>query len=312
MKWILIILVIIFVVLLAISYFLVKLSFTRPTKENNDGDIGGEGKESWLMYINANEEGRKWLEENKETKELSINSFDGTKLKAIYLNQETNKTIICVHGYMAKGGMWDYGASIKFLSSTGYNLLIVDDRSHGKSDGKYIGFGVLDSKDINEWAKFLVKEYKQETIVLYGISMGAATVLNVPSCDYPSQIKGIVADCGFASGYEEVSYQIKVMYHLPAFPLIPLSDMWLKLLAKYSLKEKEAYKSISKFKGKLLLIHGDRDLFVRTQDVYKIYENANCDKDLLVVNGASHAKSYLLDKETYEKKFKELLNKVDA
>lgn len=311
MKWILIVLLIIIILLLTISYVLVKLSFTRPTKESEDGDIGGESRDSWLMYVKANEEGRNWLKNNKETKELSINSFDGTKLKAIYVDQNTNKTIICVHGYMAKGGMWDYGASIKFLISTGYNILIVDDRSHGKSDGKYIGFGVLDSKDINEWAKYLVNEYKQDTIVLYGISMGAATVLNVPSNDYPKQIKGIVADCGFASGYEEVSYQIKVMYHLPAWPLIPLADMWLKLLAKYSLKDKEAYKSISNFNGHLLLIHGDRDLFVKTEDIYKIEKNVKCDYDLLIVNGASHAKSYLLDKENYEKKFLELLKKID-
>lgn len=312
MKWILIIVVILIVVLLAISYVLVKLSFTRPTKENDDGDIGGEGKDSWLMYVKANEDGRNWLKENKEVDNLEIESFDKTKLRAIYVNQNTNKTIICVHGYMAKGGMWDYGASIKFLVSTGYNLLIVDDRSHGKSDGKYIGFGVLDSKDVTKWAEYLVKELKQETIVLYGISMGAATVLNVPSCNPPKEIKGIVADCGFASGYDEVSYQIKEMYHLPAFPLIPLANMWLKLLAHYSLKEKEAYLSIKNFKGKLLLVHGDKDLFVKTEDVYRINKNASCDKDLLVVSGASHAKSYLLDKENYEKKFMELLKKIDG
>lgn len=297
-----IILLIILIILLLIAYILIKLSFIRDDKLDTTP--------AWKEYIDANQKGREFIYSLKH-KDLYIQSFDNLKLHALFVpNAKQDKTIICVHGYKAKDGLYDFGQSAKFLYSTGYNLLFVDDRSHGLSHGKYIGFGVLDSKDVNSWVNYLTSEYKQEKIVLYGMSMGAASVLNA-SAIVNDSVKGIVADCGFASGLDEVKYQIKQMYHLPSFPLVPLANLELKLLAKYSLKEKEAYKSIREYKGKLLIIHGSNDNFVCTKDAYKIYENANCDKNILIVEGASHAKSYLKDSNKYEEAFMRLLNEID-
>ncbi len=299
---ILLFLLIILIILNIIAYILIRLSFLRcDTNDENP---------SWKEYIDANQVGRQFIY-TKERKDLYIKSFDGLTLHGLFIpNTKTNKTILCVHGYKAKDGLIDFGMSAKFLYQTGYNLLIVDDRAHGKSDGKYIGFGVLDCKDVASWTNLLINEYKQETIILYGMSMGSATVLNASSLIDHNIVKGIVADCGFASGYDEVSYQIKQMYHLPSFPLVAIANLQLKLLAHYSLKEKQAYISIKEYKGKLLIIHGGSDHFVCTKDAYKIYENANCSKKLLIIDGASHAKSYLKDTKKYEKAFIELLNSI--
>lgn len=300
MKW-LIILISITLILFLIAYILIKLSLTRDDKLDESPN--------WKEYIDANQKGREYVNQLKH-EDIYINSFDNLKLHGLFVPNNTNKTIICVHGYKAKDGLYDFGMSAKFLYSTGFNLLIVDDRAHGKSKGKYIGFGVLDSKDINSWVDYLIKERKQKIIVLYGMSMGAASVLNA-SAIVNERVQAIVADCGFASGYDEVAYQIKKMYHLPSFPLVPMANILLKLLAHYTLDEKEAYKSIKKYKGNLLIIHGGNDHFVCTKDAYKIYDNASCLKKLLIIEGASHAKSYLKDEKKYEEAFKELLDEID-
>ena len=294
-------------VIIIICLFLIKETFVRNDKLDTTP--------AWYEYINANQKGREYIY-SLNPEDLYINSFDNLKLHALFINNNTNKTIICVHGYKAKDGLYDFGMSAKFLNSLGYNLLFVDNRAHGLSQGKYIGFGVLDSIDVNSWVDYLVTNMKQETIILYGMSMGAATVLNTdssPSDSSPdsSPVKAIIADCGFASGYDEVAYQIKKMYHLPSFPLVPISNILLKLLAKYSLKDKEAYKSIKNYKNNLLIIHGSRDHFVPTSDAYKIFENATCKKKLLIIKDASHAKSYLKDTELYEQTIKEFLNEID-
>lgn len=294
-------------VIIAICLFLIKETFVRNDKLDTTP--------AWYEYINANQEGREYIY-SLNPEDLYINSFDNLKLHALFINSNTNKTIICVHGYKAKDGLYDFGMSAKFLNSLGYNLLFVDNRAHGLSQGKYIGFGVLDSIDVNSWVDYLVANMNQETIILYGMSMGAATVLNTdssPSDSSPcsSPVKAIIADCGFASGYDEVAYQIKKMYHLPSFPLVPISNILLKLLAKYSLKDKEAYKSIKNYKNNLLIIHGSRDHFVPTSDAYKIFDNATCHKKILIVPGASHAKSYLKDTELYEQTIKEFLDEID-
>ena len=285
-------------VIIAICLFLIKETFVRNDKLDTTP--------AWYEYINANQEGREYIY-SLNPEDLYINSFDNLKLHALFINNNTNKTIICVHGYKAKDGLYDFGMSAKFLNSLGYNLLFVDNRAHGLSQGKYIGFGVLDSIDVNSWVDYLVANMNQETIILYGMSMGAATVMNAQN----NKVKAIIADCGFASGYDEVAYQIKKMYHLPSFPLVPISNILLKLLAKYSLKDKEAYKSIKNYKNNLLIIHGSRDHFVPTSDAYKIFDNATCHKKILIVPGASHAKSYLKDTELYEQTIKEFLDEID-
>ncbi len=294
-------------VIIIICLFLIKETFVRNDKLDTTP--------AWYEYINANQEGREYIY-SLNPEDLYINSFDNLKLHALFINNNTNKTIICVHGYKAKDGLYDFGMSAKFLNSLGYNLLFVDNRAHGLSQGKYIGFGVLDSIDVNSWVDYLVTNMNQETIILYGMSMGAATVLNTdssPSDSSPnsSPVKAIIADCGFASGYDEVAYQIKKMYHLPSFPLVPISNILLKLLAKYSLKDKKAYKSIKNYKNNLLIIHGSRDHFVPTSDAYKIFENATCKKKLLIIKDASHAKSYLKDTKLYEKTVREFLDEID-
>lgn len=290
-------------VIIIICLFLIKETFVRNDKLDTTP--------AWYEYINANQEGREYIY-SLNPEDLYINSFDNLKLHALFINNNTNKTIICVHGYKAKDGLYDFGMSARFLNSLGYNLLFVDNRAHGLSQGKYIGFGVLDSIDVNSWVDYLVTNMKQETIILYGMSMGAATVLNTDSSPSDSsQVKAIIADCGFASGYDEVAYQIKKMYHLPSFPLVPISNILLKLLAKYSLKDKKAYKSIKNYKNNLLIIHGSRDHFVPTSDAYKIFENATCKKKLLIIKDASHAKSYLKDTKLYEKTVREFLDEID-
>ena len=289
-------------VIIIICLFLIKETFVRNDKLDTTP--------VWYEYINANQEGREYIY-SLNPEDLYINSFDNLKLHALFINNNTNKTIICVHGYKAKDGLYDFGMSAKFLNSLGYNLLFVDNRAHGLSQGKYIGFGVLDSIDVNSWVDYLVTNMNQETIILYGMSMGAATVLNTDSSPDSSPVKAIIADCGFASGYDEVAYQIKKMYHLPSFPLVPISNILLKLLAKYSLKDKEAYKSIKNYKNNLLIIHGSKDHFVPTSDAYKIFDNATCKKKLLIIKDASHAKSYLKDTKLYEKTVREFLDEID-
>ncbi len=285
-------------VIIIICLFLIKETFVRNDKLDTTP--------AWYEYINANQEGREYIY-SLNPKDLYINSFDNLKLHGLFINNNTNKTIVCVHGYKAKDGLYDFGMSAKFLNSLGYNLLFVDNRAHGLSQGKYIGFGVLDSIDVNSWIDYLVTNMNQETIILYGMSMGGATVMNAQN----NKAKAIIADCGFASGYDEVAYQIKKMHHLPSFPLVPISNILLKLLAKYSLKDKEAYKSIKNYHNNLLIIHGGKDHFVPTGDAYKIFDNATCHKKILIVPGASHAKSYLKDSKLYEQTIKEFLDEID-
>ena len=311
MKFLLFLLALIIIAIFIVSYAIYDNIFVRQ-EDNGLLDTGPSA--SAEAFNKANEEGRNWLKENKETVTLEIGSFDGLKLRGLFIegNRFKDKTIVCVHGYLTKNGLYDFGMSVRYLCSTGRNVLIVDDRAHGSSEGKYIGFSVLDAYDVVSWCKYLTDKMDQKTIVLYGISMGAATVLNAAGDEeMVSALKGVVSDCAYADGFKELSYQIKKRYHLPAFPFMYLTDMYLRHFADYSLKDKDPIRSIKNFKGALLLIHGNKDFLVPSSDVYALYDAADCDKDILVVDGASHGKSYITAKPIYESRFNELLEKAD-
>ena len=126
----------------------------------------------------------------------------------------------------------------------------------------------------------------------------------------PPQVKGIVSDCAFTSPKEVFTHVLNSMYHLPAFPIIPLADYFNKKKAGYGMDECNAAEEIKKIKIPVWMIHGDADFFVPTEMCNRIYENCPGKKKLLIVEGASHAESYYKDPKTYEEALDWLIKEV--
>ena len=131
--------------------------------------------------------------------------------------------------------------------------------------------------------------------------MGGATVLMASGLDLPKQVKGIISDCGFTSPKYVFTHVLHSMYHMPAFPIIPVADYINKKKAGYGMDECNAAREVRKAKVPILFIHGDADFFVPCSMCDEIYENCASPKDKLIVKGASHAESYYKDPDTYEK-----------
>lgn len=235
-------------------------------------------------------------------KDVFITSKDGLRLHATYFPKEgSNKVVICFHGYTSEG-MKDYIGLSDYYRRNNFGMLLVDERAHGQSEGKYIGFGCLDRIDALCWIDWILQECgKQVQILLHGDSMGGATVLMTSGLDLPSQVKGIISDCGFTSPKEVFTHVLHTMYHLPAFPIIQIADWINRKKAGYGMDECNAAREVRKAKVPILLIHGDADSFVPSSMCEKIYENCASSKQKLIVKGASHAESYYKDMEAYEK-----------
>jgi len=228
-------------------------------------------------------------------------SEDGLKLHATWFpNGERKKIVICFHGYTSEG-MKDYIGLSGYYLQKGYSMLLVDERAHGKSEGTYIGFGCLDRKDALKWIDRVLEECGEDIeILLHGTSMGGATVLMTSSLDLPYQVKGIVSDCAFTSPKEVFTHVLRNMIHLPAFPLIQLSDVFNQKLAGYGLDECNAAREVKKAKVPILFIHGSKDTFVPCNMCEILYENCISFKQKLIVDGAAHAECYYKDTKAYE------------
>ena len=144
-------------------------------------------------------------------------------------------------------------------------------------------------------------------IALHGLSMGAATVMMVSGETLPSQVKAIIEDCGYTSASDQLAYQLKRMYNLPVFPLLPATSVVTQIKAGYSLYEASALKQIEKNTRPILFIHGDEDRFVPTGMVWELYEACTSEKELYLVKGAGHGHAYGTDRDTYIQKVGDFL-----
>lgn len=236
---------------------------------------------------------------------------DNLTLKAWYVPAETktNKTVIVVHGFNAKKEeMSAYGMLFHKL---GYNVLMPDNRGHGESQGKLIGYGVTDSRDVVKWTDKLIDNNPQSEITYFGISMGGATVMMASGKELPKNVKNIIEDCGYSSVWDELKFQAKDMYHLPAFPILYEVSAISKLRAgfTYGSPEASSVDALSRNKLPVLFIHGGDDDFVPTAMVNDNYAATKGPKELWIVKGAKHAQSLKVDKAGYYAKVKAFLEK---
>lgn len=283
----------------------------------------------WSKYFPIMEE-RKAFMMAQPHDDVYITSFDGLKLHATYFpaintavsekneNQENSenqnlnvkKVVICFHGYTGEG-LSNHTAISDYFLKKGYAMLLPDARAHGESEGEYIGFGCLDRQDALGWVNWVIKECGEDVkIMLYGTSMGGATVLMTSGLELPANVKGIVSDCGFTSPKEVFTHVLNSMYHLPAFPAIQGADLINKKCAGYGMDECNAKREVQKAKVPILFIHGSADTFVPCSMCHEIYDNCRSPKRKLIIEGAAHAESYYKDMETYEKALTEFAKEI--
>lgn len=262
-----------------------------------------------LLWRESNE----WLDE-RGSEPVSIQSHDGLKLVGEFFTGEgvPGATVLLVHGYHSSRRK-EYAPMAKFFLESGYNVLMVDDRAHGESEGRYIGFGCLDREDCYRWVQYLDKRFKgEQDLFLLGISMGAATVLMASSMNLPTSVKGIIGDCGFTSPMEECVHVMNQKIHgftdgLLSRLAMSLVSLVCKERAGYGLSDYSAAKCVRETKLPIFIIHGDKDDFVPTHMGKEIYEACKGKKELWLPEGAGHAESYYLHREEYERRVLEFI-----
>ena len=250
-----------------------------------------------------------WLLNDSNYTDEYITSSDKLKLHSYKVTNQnnSNKWVIAVHGYTSEG--INLSTYAKHYYDNGYNVLIPDLRAHGLSEGNYIGMGWDDRLDIISWINYILNENPNAEIILHGVSMGAATVLMTSGEEIPSNVKAIVADCGYTSVWDEFAYQLDDLFSLPEFPILNVSSIVAKIRAGYFLGEASSLKQVKNSKTPILYIHGDKDDFVPYYMMEELYNATSSEKEMLTIEGAEHAKASEVDPETYWNTVNNFINK---
>ena len=229
---------------------------------------------------------------------VDITSHDGLNLVADQiLYPDSHQWVILVHGYQADRTMM-CGFATQYYDR-GFNILMPDLRSHGDSEGEYIGMGWLDRLDLLQWIDHVISLDEDASIVLHGISMGAATVMMTSGETMPSNVKTIIEDCGYTSVWDIFSDELSALFGLPEFPVLYMADLVATLRVGYEFKQASALEQVKKSTVPMLFIHGSDDRFVFTDMLEPLYQACPNEKEKLLIEGAGHGEARLKDPNLY-------------
>lgn len=292
----------------AASYICYRLTFSVPKRNKKEFSL--PDTEQYASY-------------KKETKQMINNALsipyedvwivsdDGLRLHGKFYSSSPEAPVqIMFHGYRSKAEV-DFCGGLKIAVDSGFNVILVDQRAHGESEGRCLTFGVKECRDCLAWVNYAVEKFGKETkIMLYGMSMGAATVLMAAGFEMPDNVVGVVADCGYTSS-SDIIKKVIADKHLPIFPTYMLIRLGGKLFGGFDLESASVVDSMKHCKMPVLFIHGGDDRFVPCEMGKTNYENCVAEnKKLLIVPNAGHGISYMLDRKAYLKSLSEFLEIV--
>lgn len=245
--------------------------------------------------------------------DITLNSFDGLNLTSTLIMNKvpTNKFIILVHGVSIC-----YVGSLKYFDifyRNEFNILIVNQRRHGKSEGKYSTYGFYEKYDVNMWIEYLKSRFGNDIILgLHGESMGAGTVMETIPLN--NSIKFVIEDCGYSNFYELIGFQITHKYKNRVVrkilrPGLVFANFFMKTKSKFSMKQVIPIDIVATTSIPMMFIHGKEDYFVPWYMAVDLFKSkVKGYKELYLVEGAEHAEALEVNKILYEEKIMNFIN----
>lgn len=266
-------------------------------------------KTKWSVLEGVITESCAWLKEQKK-EDWYVISHDGKRLHGIFVPRENARgTLVFFHGYRSSHVM-DFSASMRFYHELGLNLLICDQRAHGKSQGKCITYGAKERFDVVSWTTYLAMMLGEDhPVFLAGLSMGATTVLLASELEHDANIRAILTDCGFTSPEAIISHVAKQDMHLPPKIVVPFLNLFTTVFAGFRLDCCNTVTAMENAKYPVFFVHGKDDDFVPCSMTEENFAACQTDKDMLLVEGAGHGMSFLVQPEEYKKRLTAFIEK---
>ncbi len=153
-----------------------------------------ENAEHSVMF----DEGMAWAAAHKDAmRPLTVESCS-LRLEAEFYDFKSDTSVIIIPG-RAESIFYSYFFAEPY-EKAGVNVLVIDTRAHGNSDGKYVGMGIGEIPDVIAWVK-LLKELGTKKVIIHGICIGASTAVMVSTEPDCPPLYGIVCEGLFSSFY---------------------------------------------------------------------------------------------------------------
>jgi pimeloyl-ACP methyl ester carboxylesterase len=245
--------------------------------------------------------------------EVFLTSADGLQLHGIYVEPfpEAKRVMVIVHGYTV-AHPWSLQFMKLFIPQQ-YNVLLIDQRAHGLSEGKYTTYGYKEKEDLACWVSWLIERKGSDCLIgFHGQSLGGATVLEYSQiAKHP--IPFMIIDCAFSDFSRLIRYQMKKLYKIPLFPFYYLVEKLVSLRAGFHFSDCQPLRAVQNSDFPILFIHGGADWFIPPQMSIEMHEAQKKGwSDLVIVPGASHGNSLPTNPVLYREAVDSFLSKIEV
>ncbi len=302
----------IFIALLCLFLLLFVLFFLMAFLGRTDRDVTERGfarKPKLRPYAELILSGKRYCLDTPHENAV-IRARDGVKLFArVYDRENARAVVIMMHGYRSMAEN-DFSCSSKFIHTSGFAMVMPDQRAHGRSGGLLITFGIRERWDLMEWIKYAETRFPGKKILLEGLSMGASTVLMAAGeRELPKSVVGIICDCGYTSPRDIIRAVIR-RRHMPVAVCYPMIRAAGRLLGGFDIESCSALEAGRNARVPALFIHGEADGFVPCRMGRDNFAAYGGPKELVTVPGAGHGVSYLTDMAKCQMALTEFLKKT--
>ncbi len=310
MNWILIILIILiainiiaFLILAAVLY---SVLLVRTKKEKWGRDVSMPEDPEYVAMYN---EGLDWgMHHDDVCNELEIKNGK-YRLFAKYFDFGFNKAVIIIPGRME---CCSYSFSFaEPYRKAGYNVLAIDVRAHGLSDGKICSLGYKEYSDVIEWGKYLHENLDINEIVLHGICIGASTALFTMVAEKcPEYFRAMVADGMYVSFGESFKNHM-IEKKRPLFPFYPLVMLYIRIISGADAVHDGPLRRIPQLKKPILFLHSRKDIYSLPQKTEELYANCGSQfKNIVWFDEGGHSRVRFNNPDEYDNAIKYFLDSL--
>lgn len=285
---------------LAHLLFSILLVRTKPSKWSRN--CSWDDEEQKRMFAIGEEWGATHEQYHRQVSIVS----DKYKLVGEYFDFGYDKAVIIVPGRMETCVYSYYFA--KPYEETGYNVLAIDNRSHGLSQGRYNTVGMKEYEDIINWASFLHDSCGIKKIMFHGICIGSATVLNAFTFVQPPEYyQGLVADGMYLHFGSMLEKRIKERHHNP-HPMTEIVMSMIKCVSGKNPAKNGPIHNIDKMKKPMLFLYSKKDVYSDPVEVQSLYDKCGGDKQIVWFDEGIHSHIRINDTEKYDNTIKSFIS----